>query len=919
MSRALGRHARLPVLQGSYWCEVWDRIHLQRERSRSYAVRFSDVISYHGSMKLPAFSDADALLFNMVNLESPVLAAAEMDMKTVFGDTLPQIQARMPEVTGVFTYIDRVTLGTHVVEYHTYFTLSRDYTGADEAAMYELVKSALLTTLSNREYMSRLPGGTPPRAFSEMHLHSTVSCPATSLQTNRDIYGNTVPKREFSFPRASLGEFVHSVDNCGANIAFPVATARCRGDFNTGAYWDDVKANDCVPVPEIDDLNEAIWGTSAYTDKLSEMARTILDENNAESVMTEVAQITKVAVKFTPTDINKIADVLDHATKLENLSLKVGEAVLRTVDRLLDTGNREVTAANVETKAANRIIKSLERFAENAKIDEGDKIRLVSDNLVVEIWNLKPAAKTVIGLAAESIADADAGTPFKTEHIATVYDKSHLYEANVDAAIELPAEVFQADDKGTRLSNRLTMMVFRKSRLFEAATDDAGRKLNPTAAQLTNINSYIISASIAGRRIEGLKEKVKTIFKPIKTDAGELACVWWDFNLNQMKGGWSQAGCSYDGKVNGRDVCLCDHLTNFAILVDFYGQNKPLDPSHELSLSIITLLGLSLSILGLALTIISYVFFRKLRQGRAQQTLFNLSLSLLLAMLVFLIGVKQTHNNVVCIVVAILLHYLIIVSFMWMLMEAILQYLTFVKILGTYITRFTLKTVLPAWGLPMIPVIAVLSVDPGLYRGGPKYCWMDLPAFFYAFAIPVSVIILTNVIIFIVTVISIFRRGKGLRSNQKKHKMAMTNLQAAITSFILLGLTWLFGYLAIADARLIFQYVFTILNSLQGFFIFVLFVLRKKKVREQWYFICCKGIEKDRVSRSLSSTNSNSTYSNGSARKDKDGRDRDRSDSTKTVQSTFSNGSGSFTNFGYDNTYDYPFNRIDRRLFNRKF
>jgi len=76
-----------------------------------------------------------------------------------------------------------------------------------------------------------------------------------------------------------------------------------------------------------------------------------------------------------------------------------------------------------------------------------------------------------------------------------------------------------------------------------------------------------------------------------------------------------------------------------------------------------------------------------------------------------------------------------------------------------------------------------------------------------------------------------------------------------------IGLTWMFGYMAIADARLVFQYVFTILNSLQGFFIFVLFVLRKKKVREQWYFICCKGVEKDRVSRSLSASNSiPSTY-----------------------------------------------------------
>ncbi|XP_060582475.1 adhesion G-protein coupled receptor G2-like [Ruditapes philippinarum] len=284
-------------------------------------------------------------------------------------------------------------------------------------------------------------------------------------------------------------------------------------------------------------------------------------------------------------------------------------------------------------------------------------------------------------------------------------------------------------------------------------------------------------------------------------------------------------------------------------------------------------------------------------------------------MLVFLVGIKQTHSYFGCITVAVLLHYLILVSFMWMLMEAILQYLTFVKILGTYITRFTLKTVLPAWGLPLIPVVAVLGVDYTLYKGGPNYCWMDLPAFYYAFAIPITCIIVINIIIFIVTIVSIFRRGKGLRSNQKKQKMAMTNLQAAITSFILLGLTWVFGYLAISDARLTFQYVFTILNSLQGFFIFILFVVRKKKVREQWYFICCKGVEKDRVSRSLSASNSiPSTYSNGSR---KDGRERDRSDSTKTVTSTYSNSSNGYTNYGYDHAYDFPFNRYDRRAFKK--
>lgn len=57
---------------------------------------------------------------------------------------------------------------------------------------------------------------------------------------------------------------------------------------------------------------------------------------------------------------------------------------------------------------------------------------------------------------------------------------------------------------------------------------------------------------------------------------------------------------------------------------------------------------------------------------------------------------------------------------------------------------------------------------------------------------------------------------------------------------LIAGLTWTFGYLAIEEGRLAFAYIFTILNSLQGFFIFLMFTLRQKKVRQYWKKLCCK-------------------------------------------------------------------------------
>lgn len=464
------------------------------------------------------------------------------------------------------------------------------------------------------------------------------------------------------------------------------------------------------------------------------------------------------------------------------------------------------------------------------------------------------------------------------------------------------------------------MMVYRDGNMFQdlsmpnnvqQAASDSTRSNNK------KLNSFVISASIGGRRIKGLKQKVKTIFRPLKDVGGRTrTCAFYNFTLNNMAGGWSSSGCTYDGQVNGRDVCLCDHLTNFAVLVDYYGQDDRVDHVHEVTLSIISLIGLSLSILGLSLTIISFVFFRKLRKGRAQQTLFNLALAMLCSWVIFLVGIKQTYHFIGCLIVAILLHYFILASFMWMLMEAFLQYLTFVKVLGTYVTRYTLKSVIAAWGLPVIPIICVLSIDHNLYKGGDHYCWMSLDAFYYAFAIPVGVIILANLVIFIITVVSIFRRPQGLRSNQSKHKMAITNLQAAITSFVLLGLSWILGYFAISDARLPFQYAFTILSSLQGFFIFVLFVARKKQVREQWKMICCCIYpDQQKAQRTLSASASypstcSSRSTSSTSTLHHQGR-TDRSDSCKTTTS--------FIGSEYDSIYTVPYSRASRdSLYYRK-
>jgi hypothetical protein len=56
-------------------------------------------------------------------------------------------------------------------------------------------------------------------------------------------------------------------------------------------------------------------------------------------------------------------------------------------------------------------------------------------------------------------------------------------------------------------------------------------------------------------------------------------------------------------------------------------------------------------------------------------------------------------------------------------------------------------------------------------------------------------------------------------------------LRGAIVLVFLLGLTWTFGLLYLNEESVIMAYVFTVLNSLQGLFIFVFHCVQNEKVR----------------------------------------------------------------------------------------
>ena len=83
----------------------------------------------------------------------------------------------------------------------------------------------------------------------------------------------------------------------------------------------------------------------------------------------------------------------------------------------------------------------------------------------------------------------------------------------------------------------------------------------------------------------------------------------------------------------------------------------------------------------------------------------NLCISLGIAQLIFVAGVDQSASNHVpihCQVIAVLLHYFFLVSFMWMLMEGVVLYIILIKVFVSNTKRYVFAFTIASYGIPLL-------------------------------------------------------------------------------------------------------------------------------------------------------------------------------------------------------------------------
>ncbi|NWR57699.1 AGRG1 protein, partial [Bucorvus abyssinicus] len=305
-------------------------------------------------------------------------------------------------------------------------------------------------------------------------------------------------------------------------------------------------------------------------------------------------------------------------------------------------------------------------------------------------------------------------------------------------------------------------------------------------------------------------------------------CVFWQEDT-AGSGSWSSYGCTTVTGGN-QTACRCNHLTYFAVLMV---SSPEISYMHRNYLSIITDIGCLISALASICTIL-FLYFRS--KQRDQVTSMHIHMNLLGAIFLldvtFLISkhLASSSSEAVCRAGGLFLHFSLLSCLTWMGIEGYNLYRLVIEVFNAYHDHFLLKLCLVGWGLPLFCVVMIFLVSWTNYGpfsipiyesvGGKStnatICWITSPLIHNVVNLGFfCLVFLFNLVTLGAMVREILRQNK--KGHKLKHVLALFGLS------ILLGIPWALVFFSFTSGvfRLVSLYAFTIINSLQGFLIFL--------------------------------------------------------------------------------------------------
>lgn len=660
-----------------------------------------------------------------------------------------------------------------------------------------------------------------------------------------------------------IGHIAAPIQFCLQHNGLPVKR-QCRGSYAFGGFWGD-----------IDGQCDTKFEPSSTTTFLYNFIRGNLSENVTLNFLIDGLNFVLRDVDILiPADIYYLAMSLQHIVNIvqqNETSVEMGdmENIAWAMDRILELDNSYLrlsqlfNSTNIILDSINEII---ERLAQKRLMEEQRNFNQNYNHLAIEpqfvVQVCYPELTNITGLAisrkieSNNFSDMLIQPLFKNTTLKYVFSIE-----NLEIATWVPENVLNSlcktsnttsnasDDYSLKSTDvHIIINIFHNDAVFQQLDESRFA-----------INSRVIGISIPGY-ISNLKHPVALVFKEINSSNTKKVCGYWDFEKKIVGGSpgfWTNRDCFYVETINDMTICECYHMTHFGQLIDIRGNTKPNvrpEDIHSRTLNIITLIGCFLSLLGIAGIWITAFVFQTWRKKPGTKVLLHLSTAIALPLIFIVVfdldntifinvdGHTTISDNmkVVCIVLGALLHYSILASFMWMLITAVLQFVRYVRVLGVHRpSRFMIKLTLVGWGVPLIPVVTLLLSDTDNYipdlstiSSTQSICYPSGFSFIISVLVPVLIILSVNIVLFIL-VIHAISTGPDGKMRATDTDLVGAQLRVSTFLFFLLGLTWVFGIFSFTD-NLFWSYLFSLTSTLQGFVLFIYFVICDPVTRTLW-------------------------------------------------------------------------------------
>ncbi|CAG5131173.1 unnamed protein product, partial [Candidula unifasciata] len=507
---------------------------------------------------------------------------------------------------------------------------------------------------------------------------------------------------------------------------------------------------------------------------------------NLQSLLDDTSDPTRLTVEQVLNFTDQLVDLYNHTLR----DPKYAWTAFCVLGNLAKVNVSVCEVAESTNKVNTRLREFLDNYTSEVRLDDiSGQINITSPELHVK------------AVAVRKLLEGGNDTVLFQPYVT---DNNTLAEINLE--IRIPSEVL-ANLTNESTDTRMQFVGYKRSQLFVPAEG--------FSASSFLHSQPVISATLKGREIRNLTRPVEIHL--FNTTVGRnYTCVFWDTDASM----WSSAGLTMRNHDSEGITCTSSHLTSFAILLNV-NEEQTISQKHELILTYLTYIGCAISTSCLLFTIITYAMFKCLNNEKSGKILLQLCTALLLLNVTFLAATVDA-----CLTVGMLLHYFVLASLMWMLAEAVEMYQALVTVFSKYERLYLVKRCLLAWGIPVIIVAITAGVSSGSYydeKDKRNFCFLtskSTVAYYTSLVAPSCAILLVNIFVFIMVARVILKPNFQIRG--------------AFTVMFLLGITWVFGPLAINEAQTAFSYLFCICNSLQGFLIFVFRCLFNPEAKMAW-------------------------------------------------------------------------------------